>query len=41
MTEIFARYHYDTREAGQLYAAWHKGSPATRKRIVDGPALFL
>src|SRR5206468_3514483 len=31
----------DTREAGQLYAAWRKGSPAIRKRILDDPALFF
>jgi ParB/RepB/Spo0J family partition protein len=41
MTAIFAQYHCDTREAGQLYAAWRKGSPAVRKRILDGPELFF
>lgn len=35
MAAIFAQYHCDTREAGQLYAAWRKGSPAVRKRILD------
>ncbi len=38
---IFAQYHCDTREAGQLYAAWRKGSPAIRKRILDDPELFF
>src|SRR5205814_8449478 len=31
----------DTRQAGQLYAAWRKGSSAVRKRILDGPELFF
>src|ERR1044071_5447475 len=33
MAAIFAQHHCDTREAGQLYAAWRKGSLAIRKRI--------
>jgi hypothetical protein len=37
MVEIFAQHHCDTREAGQLYAAWRKGSPAIHKRILDEP----
>ena len=41
MAAIFARHHCDTREAGQLYAAWRKGSPAIRKRILDEPELFF
>jgi hypothetical protein len=41
MAAIFAQHHCDTREAGQLYAAWRKGSPAVRKRILDDPALFF
>jgi ParB family chromosome partitioning protein len=41
MATIFAQHHCDTREAGQLYAAWRKGSPAIRKRILDDPALFF
>src|SRR5437868_890248 len=41
MAAIFAQYHCDTREAGQLYAAWRKGPPATRKRILDDPELFF
>ena len=28
MAAIFAQHHCDTREAGQLYGAWRKGSPA-------------
>jgi ParB/RepB/Spo0J family partition protein len=41
MAEIFAQHHCDTRQAGQLYAAWRKGSPASRKRILDDPELFF
>jgi ParB/RepB/Spo0J family partition protein len=41
MAAIFSQLHCDTREAGQLYAAWRKGSPAIRKRILDDPALFF
>jgi ParB/RepB/Spo0J family partition protein len=41
MAAIFAQHHCDTREAGQLYAAWRKGSAAVRKRILDDPALFF
>jgi ParB family transcriptional regulator, chromosome partitioning protein len=41
MAEIFAMHHCETREAGQLYAAWRKGSPAIRKRILDDPELFF
>jgi ParB family chromosome partitioning protein len=41
MAAIYAQHHYDTREAGQLYAAWRRGSPAIRKRILDDPELFF
>jgi ParB/RepB/Spo0J family partition protein len=41
MAAIFAQQHCDTRGAGQLYAAWRKGSPAIRKRILDDPDLFF
>jgi ParB family transcriptional regulator, chromosome partitioning protein len=41
MAAIFAEHHCDTREAGQLYAAWRKGSPAIRKRLLDDPELFF
>jgi ParB/RepB/Spo0J family partition protein len=41
MAAIFCQHHCDTREAGQLYAAWRKGSPAVRKRILDEPELFF
>jgi ParB/RepB/Spo0J family partition protein len=41
MAAIFAKHHCDTREAGQLYAAWRQGSPAIRQRILDAPELFF
>jgi ParB family chromosome partitioning protein len=41
MAAIFAEHHCDTRQAGQLYAAWRKGSLAVRKRILDDPELFF
>ena len=41
MAAIFAEHHCDTREAGQLYAAWRRGSAAIRKRILEDPALFF
>jgi len=41
MAAIFAGQHCDTREAGQLYAAWRRGSAAIRKRILEDPALFF
>src|SRR5271156_1332880 len=31
MAAIFAEHHCDSREAGQLYAAWRQGSAAMRK----------
>jgi ParB/RepB/Spo0J family partition protein len=41
MAAIFAEHHCDSREAGQLYAAWRRGPAAIRKRILDDPALFF
>jgi ParB/RepB/Spo0J family partition protein len=41
MAAIFAEHHCDTRQAGQLYAAWRQGSAAIRQRILDDPALFF
>src|ERR1700684_595278 len=41
MAAIFCQHHCATREAGQLYGAWRKGSPAIRKRILDDPELFF
>ena len=41
MAAIFVEHHCDTREAGQLYAAWRRGATAIRQRILDDPALFF
>src|SRR6202051_2273213 len=41
MAAIFAQHHCDTREDGQLYDAWSRGSPAVRKRILDDSDLFF
>jgi ParB family transcriptional regulator, chromosome partitioning protein len=41
MAAIFAQHPCDTRQAGQLYGAWRKGSPTIRKRILDDPELFF
>jgi ParB family transcriptional regulator, chromosome partitioning protein len=41
MAAIFAEHRSDTREAGQLYGAWRRGSAAIRRRILDDPALFF
>src|SRR5512142_3222289 len=41
MAAIFSEHHCDTREAGQLYMAWRKGSPSIRKRILEAPELFF
>ena len=41
MAAVFVQYHCDTRQAGQLYAAWRNGSPAVRKRILAEPELFF
>jgi ParB family transcriptional regulator, chromosome partitioning protein len=41
MAAVFAQHHCDTRQAGQLYAAWRDGSPLTRQRLLDQPELFF
>jgi len=41
MAAAFAKHRCDTRQAGQLYAAWRDGSPLVRKRILAEPELFL
>ncbi len=33
MAAVFAQHHCDTRQAGQLYAAWRDGSRVARQRI--------
>lgn len=41
LAAIFAQNHCETREAGQLYAAWRDGSITARERILATPELFL
>ena len=41
MAAIFAGCHCNTRQAGELYAAWRKASPIVRKRILSEPELFF
>jgi hypothetical protein len=41
MAEEFARYRLNSREAGQLYAAWRSATAAVRERLLDEPQLFL
>ena len=41
MAAVFAAQHCDTRQAGQLYAAWREGSRVTRERLLAEPELFL
>jgi ParB/RepB/Spo0J family partition protein len=41
MAAALAQHACNTRQAGQLYAAWRSSSAAIRKRILDDPALFF
>jgi len=41
MAAAFARHRCNTRQAGQLYAAWRDASPLTRQRLLDQPELFF
>jgi ParB family transcriptional regulator, chromosome partitioning protein len=41
MASAFVQQHCDTRQAGQLYAAWREGSRLVRERILAEPELFL
>ena len=41
MAAVFARHRGDTRQAGQLYAAWRDASPLVRQRLLDQPELFF
>lgn len=41
MAAVFVLHHCDSRQAGQLYAAWRDGSPVARERILACPELFL
>jgi ParB family transcriptional regulator, chromosome partitioning protein len=41
MAAAFAQHHCDTRQAGQLYAAWRAGSRVVRQRLLAEPELFF
>jgi len=41
MAAIFAQRRSQVREAGQMYAAWRKGSRAVRQRLLEAPELFF
>jgi ParB/RepB/Spo0J family partition protein len=41
MAAVFVAHRCDTRQAGQLYAAWRTGTRAVRERILAEPELFL
>ena len=41
MASVLVQQHCNTREAGQLYAAWREGSRVVRERILAEPELFL
>jgi ParB family chromosome partitioning protein len=41
MAAAFVAHHCDTRQAGQLYTAWRKGTRLARERILTEPELFL
>jgi ParB/RepB/Spo0J family partition protein len=41
MAAAFISHSCDSREAGQLYTAWRKGTRAARERILAEPELFL
>jgi len=41
MAAAFVQHRCDTRQAGQLYAAWRDGSRVVRERILAEPELSL
>jgi ParB/RepB/Spo0J family partition protein len=41
MATGFAAHRFNSRQAGQLYAAWREASAEVRQRILDQPQLFL
>jgi len=41
MAAVFVQHHCNTRQAGQLYAAWRDASPLVRQRLLDQPELFF
>src|SRR2546428_7051800 len=41
MADAFSKYRFNSRQAGELYAAWRDASTSIRQRILDCPDLFL
>src|SRR6058998_2991220 len=41
MADAFSKYRFNSRQAGELYAAWRDASTSIRQRILDSPELFL
>ena len=41
MAAALVKHHCNTRQAGQLYAAWRDGTPVVRARVLAEPELFL
>jgi len=41
LADAFARFHFSTRKAGELYGAWRDGGPVLRQRLLEQPELFL
>jgi ParB/RepB/Spo0J family partition protein len=41
MADVFSKYRFSSRQAGELYAAWRDASASIRQRILDSPELFL
>jgi ParB/RepB/Spo0J family partition protein len=41
MADAFAAHRFNTRQAGQLYAAWREASASLRQKILGAPLLFL
>ncbi|MDQ2950038.1 MAG: ParB N-terminal domain-containing protein, partial [Acidobacteriota bacterium] len=41
MAAVFIEHRCDTRQAGQIYAAWRQGTRVVRERILAEPELFL
>jgi ParB/RepB/Spo0J family partition protein len=41
MADAFARDRFNSRQAGELYAAWREGGPVLRQRLLEHPELFL
>src|SRR5438876_6650917 len=41
MADAFSKHRFNSRQAGELYAAWRDASTSIRQRILDSPEFFL